>query len=398
MRNITDIDDKIIKKANQENISVENLTNRYILSMQTDIKNLNLIEPNYQPRATNYINQMIIFIERLLEKKIAYLSENGDVYFNINKFDKYGLLSCNNICDLKSLKENKSKKDLKDFVLWKKTIKKNEPKWASPWGYGRPGWHLECSVMSMEKLGDHFDIHGGGLDLLFPHHENEKAQSESFSKKKMVNYWMHVGCLNIKNSKMSKSLKNDISIKKILKTYHNEVVRLFFLSSHYRKNINFSYEALDIFNNKMVSIYLIMHQLNYKKQKKKMYDNHPIKKKFLQAMEDDFNTSLALSYVYELMLEIQHLKNNHNIDQASNSSYLMVYLLNILGLAYEKPLKFLQERRSVNKMLIEKNLRFRLLEKKKQNWSEADRIRKNLLNNNIQIQDLENETFWYILK
>ena len=396
VRNITDIDDKIINKSIKNNISIKEVTDKYIVSMQQDIESLNLIPPSFEPRATQYIEKMILFIEKLIKKEFAYKSKNGDIYFSIDKFKRYGELSCNNMDNLQQFRENKEKNNIKDFTLWKMS-KPNEPKWNSPWGQGRPGWHLECSVMSMEKLGVNFDIHGGGRDLLFPHHENEKAQSEALTNQTFSNYWMHVGCLNINKNKMSKSLKNDISIKSLLNDYHQETIRLFFFSCHYRKSMDFSYKNMQLCEDKIVKMYLSVVNVKYEDIELTDHSNCSFRLRFLNAMEDDFNTPLALAVIYDLHNQLENFKNKTQRKEIAIMAKKLVTLSNILGIMSEIPLHFLQNRKKVDRKFIKKQIALRSFEKKKKNWKAADKIRDDLFKMNIQIQDLENKTFWYIL-
>ena len=248
VRNITDIDDKIIKRANENGESITALTERFIQAMNKDAENLGCVHPDEAPRATDYIDQMQSMIGNLVNKGTAYPSSNGDVYFQVEKFAKYGRLSGRKLEDMQAGASERvdvevEKKHPFDFVLWKHA-KENEPSWASPWGNGRPGWHIECSAMSTCCLGNHFDIHGGGSDLMFPHHENEIAQSEASTDEQYVNYWMHVGFINVDGEKMSKSLGNFFTIRDVMDKFHPEVIRYFIVSSHYRSPVNFSNAAL----------------------------------------------------------------------------------------------------------------------------------------------------------
>ena len=260
IRNITDIDDKIIERANENKETIDALTDRTIASMQEDFSKLGLEIPTNEPRATDHIEGMIAMISTLIDKGHAYHSEGGDVFFAVRTFPEYGKLSNKNIDDLNPgsrIEEDDSKKDPLDFVLWK-SAKPNEPSWDSPWGLGRPGWHIECSVMSLENLGKHFDIHGGGPDLLFPHHENEIAQSECASDHKFANYWMHSGLLKINGEKMSKSLGNFAMLKDLFASYHPEVIRYYLISSHYRSSLNFDNESLDQARSALTRLYQAM--------------------------------------------------------------------------------------------------------------------------------------------
>ena len=259
IRNITDIDDKIIKRANENGESISSLTSRFIDAMNEDFAKLGCLAPDEAPKATDYINQMQNMIGTLVEKGTAYPANNGDVYFEVEKFAKYGRLSGRKLEDMQAGASERvdvevEKKHPFDFVLWKHA-KENEPSWASPWGNGRPGWHIECSAMSTCCLGNHFDIHGGGADLSFPHHENEIAQSEAATGEQYVNYWMHAGFINVDGEKMSKSLGNSFTLRAVIEKLHPEVVRYFIVSSHYRSPVNYSDVALKEAKNTLMRFY-----------------------------------------------------------------------------------------------------------------------------------------------
>ena len=302
IRNITDIDDKIIERANENKETIDVLTDRTIRSMQEDFAMLGLELPTNEPRATDHIAGMIKMISTLIDKGHAYHSEGGDVFFAVRTFPEYGKLSNKNIDDLNPgsrIEEDGSKKDPLDFVLWK-SAKPNEPSWESPWGLGRPGWHIECSVMSLENLGEHFDIHGGGRDLIFPHHENEIAQSECASDHKFANYWMHSGLLKINGEKMSKSLGNFAMLKDLFASYHPEVIRYYLISSHYRSSLNFDNDSLDQARSALTRLY---QALSLAPSEESDLHNDSVKE-FKDSMNDDLNTPEALSILFRLAKSI----------------------------------------------------------------------------------------------
>lgn len=387
VRNITDIDDKIIARANERGIPIDQLTNQYIAAMYEDTKALNILPPNFEPRATEHIDSIIALIQRLLEKGNAYLSDNGDVCYHVESFPEYGKLSHQDIDGLMSgarIEIVKEKRSPLDFVLWKKA-KVGEPSWPSPWGEGRPGWHIECSAMAIEELGEQFDMHGGGQDLEFPHHENEIAQSEAVTGKPFANYWLHAGMLQVNGEKMSKSLGNFFTIAEVLKDHHPEVVRYFLLSSHYRSALNYTEENL----------------LNAKKALSRLYQTIkevPTTKDstldmqwldaFNQAMNDDFNTPVALSVLFQLSHEVN--KNN-----SSQLAFTLKHLAGIFGLLEEDPTKFLQSGLDLDdKEMIEGLIAERLQARKERNWSRADQIRDELLSQGILLEDGEQGTVW----
>ena len=310
VRNITDIDDKIIDRANENSETIDALTDRTIASMHEDFLKLGLELPTNEPRATDHIEGMIKMISGLIDKGHAYHSESGDVFFAVRTFPEYGKLSNKNIDDLNPgarIKEDESKKDPLDFVLWK-SAKPNEPSWDSPWGLGRPGWHIECSVMSLENLGEHFDIHGGGPDLLFPHHENEIAQSECSSNHKFANYWMHSGLLKINGEKMSKSLGNFAMLKDLFTSYHPEVIRYYLISSHYRSSLNFDNESLDQARSALTRLYQAISVAS--SQESDLHDKSV--SEFIKSMNDDLNTPEALSTLFGLAKLISRSQDTQN--------------------------------------------------------------------------------------
>lgn len=333
VRNITDIDDKIINRANERGLTINALTDQYIKAMHEDTQALGILPPDIEPRATQHIDSIIKLIQKLIDKNIAYLSENGDVCYQVELFKDYGKLSHKDLEGLiagSRIEIVKEKRSPLDFVLWKKA-KLGEPSWPSPWGDGRPGWHIECSAMAMHELGEQFDIHGGGLDLQFPHHENEIAQSEAASEKPFANYWMHVGMLQINNEKMAKSTGNFYTIEDVLKLHHPEVIRYFLLSSHYRSPLNYSEENLHNAKKALTRLYQSI--------KDSTADSNELDEQWLndfnQAMNDDFNTPIALSVLFQLSHEI----NKANSAKLCNT---LKFLANQLGLLHETADHFLQ--------------------------------------------------------
>jgi len=343
VRNITDIDDKIIKRANENGEDFHALTERFIVAMNEDADALGVIRPDIEPKATDYVPQIIAMVETLIARGHAYAASNGDVYYSVSSFKPYGRLSKRNLDDLQAgarVEIEEIKNDPLDFVLWK-SAKPGEPSWESPWGPGRPGWHIECSAMSTCCLGNHFDIHGGGGDLQFPHHENEIAQSEGATGETYVNTWMHVGFVQVNDEKMSKSLGNFFTIRDVLKHYQPEVLRYFIIASHYRRPLNYSSEALD---NARVSLERFYTALTG-------YDlsagDEPagaagFETRFAAAMNDDFNTPEALSVLFELAREVNRFDKAGNRGDAARHAVLLKRLGGVLGLLQQSPDAFRQ--------------------------------------------------------
>ena len=394
VRNITDIDDKIIKRAQENNESIEDLTNRFIQAMNEDSSALGVLPPTYEPRATNYVSHMISMINTLIAKKLAYFAGNGDVYYSVHDFPRYGKLSGKSLHDLRAgerVEVDSSKNDPLDFVLWK-SAKPGEPSWDSPWGKGRPGWHIECSAMSAQLLGIHFDIHGGGQDLQFPHHENEIAQSEGAHNHQFVNYWMHNGFVRIDNEKMSKSLGNFFTVREILKHYQAEVVRFFILRAHYRSPLNYSEQHLKDTKLALDRLYIAL------KEVKSVYItainwNNIYAQKFKDAMNDDFNTPEAISVLFELASDI-------NKTGSTESASLLRTLGGFLGLLQQIPQDYLQKKSTVshsNLLVpdeIEQLIKQRINARREGRYSDADIIRKNLLERGIILEDNSKGTTW----
>ena len=389
VRNITDIDDKIINKSVEQKITFNELTEHYIDEMNIDIQALNVLSPSHEPKATEHISSMITMIQTLVDKGFAYQAENKDVYYAVDKFAGYGKLSGKSLKDLQAgnrVDIDKNKRNVFDFVLWK-SAKKNEPAWQSPWGKGRPGWHIECSAMSNKILGHHFDIHGGGQDLQFPHHENEIAQSEATNDCQMANYWIHNGFVKVDNEKMSKSLGNFFTIRSILELYDGEVVRFFILKAHYRSPLNYSDQHLDDARQGLTRLYLTIRDIT--KSANSVIDwNNSYAKKFKAALDDDFNSAEALSVLFDLSNEI----NKKNSDTLK---LLLINLANILGLLYQNPENFLQGKdglisdSDINIMIKKRNVA-----KQNRNYNEADAIREQLLSQGIILEDTEKGTIW----
>jgi cysteinyl-tRNA synthetase len=387
VRNITDIDDKIISRAHERGISIDELTKHYISTMNKDMEALNILPANCEPRATQYIDAIIRLIERLLAKGNAYVSDNGDVCYQVDSFEGYGKLAHKDLEGLISgarVEVVKEKHSPLDFVLWKKA-KLGDPSWSSPWGEGRPGWHIECSAMAMEELGEQFDIHGGGLDLQFPHHENEIAQSEAATNKPFANYWMHVGMLQVNHEKMSKSLGNFFTIEDVLANHHSEVVRYFLLSSHYRSPLNYSEENLLNAKKGLIKLYQTMKDFSVPKDSE--LDNYWVSV-FNQAMNDDFNTPVALSILFQLCHELN--KNGEPV--LANT---LKHLAGVMGLLQSDPIEFLQSGFAQNdKITIEQLIAERLQARHERNWERADQIRADLLSQGIELEDGAKGTTW----
>lgn len=386
VRNITDIDDKIIARANERGITITELTNQYIKAMHEDTQALNILPPDLEPRATGHIDTIIQLIARLIDKGYAYVSDNGDVCYEVERFKTYGKLSHKDLEGLVAgarIEVVKEKRSPLDFVLWKKA-KEGEPSWPSPWGEGRPGWHIECSAMAMQELGEQFDIHGGGLDLEFPHHENEIAQSEAATNKPFANYWLHVGMLQVNNEKMAKSTGNFFTIKDVLQEHHPEVIRYFLLSSHYRSPLNYSEENLHNAAKALTRLYQSLKDMPVADRE---LDEHWLGQ-FNEAMNDDFNTPVALSVLFQLSHEL----NKTNSPQLAAT---LKHLASLLGLLQAAPESFLQAGLAANeKEEIEKLIQERLEARTTKNWARADEIRKSLAQQGIELEDGPAGTTW----
>ena len=387
VRNITDIDDKIIKKAFDENVDYSVITGNFIKEMNYDATQLGVISPSLEPKATDHIDEMIEMIEGLINKGFAYKAENNDVFYAVSKFKDYGKLSGKSLKDLiagSRVEVDKFKDDNNDFVLWK-SAKVNEPYWESPWGNGRPGWHIECSTMSNKLLGKNFDIHGGGQDLQFPHHENEIAQSEAVNDCQMANYGIHNVFVKIDDEKMSKSLGNFFTIRSVLEKYQPEVVRFFILKAHYRSPLNFSQKNLAEAKQALTKLYLSVR--NFKLDKEfKINWNSKFANDFKKALDDDFNTAEAIAILFELALKVN---KNQNIEDIN----LLIKLGNVLGILSQDAEVFLKD--NVNKGIdVEKIIRQRDEAKASKDYVTADKLRDDLLENDILIEDTPTGTVW----
>ena len=406
VQNFTDVDDKMINKANAENVTVKEIADRYIKAYFEDTANINLKEEGMtRPKATDNIDGMIDIIESLIEKGYAYES-NGDVYFEVKKYkDGYGELSKQNIEDLESgarINVNEIKKDALDFALWKSS-KPNEPSWDSPWGKGRPGLHIECSAMSRKYLGESFDIHGGGLDLIFPHHENEMAQSKCGCGGTFARYWMHNGYININGEKMSKS-GSFVLLRDILKSFEGRVIRLFILGSHYRKPMEFSDYELDQAKSSLERIENTLKRIKDIDSEAKGENNceellitkNEIEQKFIEAMDDDFNTAQALGYVFELIKAVNKALDDGEVSKKGLEilnevfDYLNIVIQEVLGVK----LKLEAEVNNISAELIEFILELRKNARDEKNWALSDKIRDRLLDMGIKIKDGKDKTTW----
>ena len=394
--NFTDIDDKIINRAKEENVPFTDITKKYIDAYLEDSYGLNLFESHtIHPKATECINEMIEFVKVLEEKGIAY-NVDGNVYFDITKAKDYGKLSKKNIDDLRAgarIDISDEKKNPLDFALWKKRKDESEPAWESPWGMGRPGWHLECSVMAKKYLGDTIDIHAGGEDLQFPHHENEIAQSECCNGKVFANYWMHNGMINIDNVKMSKSKGNFFTIKDIQKEYDLEVIRLWILSTHYRNPLNFSREVMEQTKNGLERMYNGKEHLERlleiceEKEDEDISKLVELKKEFLDCMDDDLNTADAISKVYELIRYANTFDENTDLKVVKGAVKLLSDLTSVLGLLYKEEDDNLDEK-------VEKLIKEREEARKNKDFKRADEIRDALKEMNIELKDTRNGVIW----
>ena len=391
IRNITDVDDKIIARAEELNISPSELTKDCINSMQNDFKALGMISPDAEPRATENIDSIISLITKLIDKGHAYVGES-DVYFSTESFAEYGKLSKRKLEDMLSgarIDIDLDKKNPADFVLWKKDTE--GLKWDSPWGPGRPGWHIECSAMSMDALGETFDIHGGGSDLKFPHHENEIAQSECVTGKEFAKVWMHTGSLRIDEQKMSKSLKNFITIKEALNESSSEVLRFFLISSHYRSPLNYSDEGLKEAKNSLDRLYNSLQELSYET------DEHvpsEYSEKFHYAMQDDFNSPSAISVLFEMVKQINILKKEDQFTHANTLASELISLSNILGILLDNPEEYFTSGIDLSNQDIEAAIERRNKARKEKDFELSDKIRDDLLENGIILEDKGTKTIW----
>lgn len=394
--NYTDIDDKMINRANELNIEVKELAEKIIPEYEKDYDALGIKTPDFQPKATEYIPQIIKMVEGLLEKGFAYKTNDG-IYFDISRFSEYGKLSNQNLEELKSgvrIEIDKNKKHQHDFALWKKS-KTGEPTWKSPFGKGRPGWHIECSAMNLAILGETIDIHAGGADLIFPHHEDEIAQSEAYTGKPFARYWLHNGFIKIKNEKMSKSLGNFFTIQDVLKKYAPKVVRYLLISTHYHSPINFTYKLLDQAKESLQRIHdFAINLKNYSSSKKSNSQIKQLiektKKKFEKSMDNDFEVPQALGAIFEMIKKVNLAmkKDNLSTTDARNILKLLKDLNQILGVLLPEEKKLPQK--------IEKSIQEREKARKEKNFKKADKIRNELQKKGIELEDTKEGTIWKI--
>ncbi|WBA84028.1 cysteine--tRNA ligase [Endozoicomonas sp. GU-1] len=395
VRNITDVDDKIIRRAAENGEDFMALTGRMIAAMQEDFQRLGNLPPDQEPKATEFVPGMVAMIEQLIGKGFAYTPGNGDVYYRVHKFADYGKLSGKVLEELEAgarIEVEEQKEDPLDFVLWK-AAKPGEPSWPSPWGEGRPGWHIECSVMGKCCLGDTFDIHGGGSDLKFPHHENEIAQSEACNDARFVNTWMHSGAIRIDNVKMSKSLGNFFTIREVLDEYDEEVVRYFMISSHYRSPINYSEESLKEAGVRLERLYTALQGLDL--EGVSAAENNEFEQRFFKVMDDDFNTAEGLAVLFEL---VRHLNTVRSQDESAALplAALLVKLGGVLGILQRDPEVFLKSGADVDEAMIESMIEQRNNAKRQRDFAEADRIRDELAARGVILQDSREGTTWRI--
>jgi len=395
IRNITDIDDKIIKRANENAEDFNDLTARFIDEMNKDADALGVIRPDQEPRATAHMQQILDMIQVLIEKGLAYPANNGDVYYDVSKFDGYGKLSGRSLDDMQAgarVEVDEVKDDPMDFVLWK-AAKPGEPYWESPWGNGRPGWHIECSAMSTHCLGDSFDIHGGGMDLKFPHHENEIAQSEGATGKCFAHTWMHNGHIMVDHEKMSKSLGNFFTVREVLKTYSAETVRAFILASHYRSPLNYSQDNLEQAKGSLDRFYTALRGLPVVEGS----ESGEFAMRFNAALNDDFNTAEAFAVMFDLVKEINRLKGEGKTENAADLGGVLRKLGAALGLLQQDVDAYFRGTATeggLSDAEIEDLIAKRNQARVDKNWAEADRIRDLFKENGVVLEDAAGKTTW----
>lgn len=391
VRNITDIDDKIIKRANERGISAHDLAEQFIVEMHKDFDALNIKRPDIEPKATDNITEIVNFVQKLIDNQHAYVAESGDVLFDINSFKEYGKLSGQKLDELQAgarIEVEKTKHNPLDFVLWKMS-KPGEPSWESPWGAGRPGWHIECSAMNNKYLGKEFDIHGGGSDLIFPHHENEIAQSCCANKTPYVHYWMHSGMVMINEEKMSKSLNNFFTIRDVLETYDAETIRFFLLSGQYRSPLNYSQENLDKARAALNRLYTTLRDTQAV-EPDSTEDEYTAK--FKEYMDDDFNTPGAISVLFDLAKQI----NKESGETAQKFAGRLKQLASVLGILEQDPNKFLTTGAKDDDVeQIEALIKQRNEARKQKNWALADEARDKLKQMHIELEDGPQGTVWH---
>ncbi|APT73150.1 cysteinyl-tRNA synthetase [Thermosipho melanesiensis] len=397
VQNFTDIDDKIINEANAWGVNFKDVADTFIAEYWKDAENLGIRAANFHPRTTDYVKEIVEAVEKLIAKNYAYVADNGDVYFSVKEFKDYGKLSGKKLEDLVAgarVEVSELKKNPLDFALWK-AVKPGEPSWDSPWGNGRPGWHIECSVMSQRLLGDSFDIHAGGEDLIFPHHEDEKAQSEALTGKPFAKYWMHNGMIITRGDKMSKSIGNVFLVREAVKRYGKDAVKLFLLSKHYRTPIEFSHEIM--FNTKKAAL-RILNTLNRFEEKypyplvpKRDTFMNDMEARFVEALEDDFNTPRVIALIFELSKDLNKAMDEGKEEEALKRYHLITRVFgSVLGI-FERGLKVVETN---NQKIIEEILSVRQELRKEKDYNVADKIRDALLRAGVKILDTSEGTKW----
>lgn len=395
VRNITDIDDKIIRRANENGETIETLTNRMIAEMHQDFAALGILPPDLEPRATRHIAEIIELVERLIERGHAYVAENGDVMFDVLSDTDYGALSRQDLEQLQAgarVEVAEVKRNPMDFVLWKMS-KADEPSWESPWGNGRPGWHIECSAMNCKQLGSHFDIHGGGSDLMFPHHENEVAQSTCAHDGPYVNYWMHSGMVMVDREKMSKSLGNFFTVRDVLQHYDAETVRYFLMSGHYRSQLNYGEDNL---NQARAALERLYTALRHTDTGAEPAGGEAFEARFRAAMDDDFNTPEAYSVLFDMARDVNRLKSEDKA-AADGLAARLRELANVLGILQQDPELFLQSGAQTNNdevAEIEQLIKMRNDARQAKDWAQADVARDRLNALGIVLEDGPQGTTW----
>ena len=397
VRNITDIDDKIIRRAHENGESVGALTERFIEAMNEDCAALGLLTPTFEPRATTYIREIIAMIQALFERGYAYRADNGDVYYRVGAFEGYGRLSGKKVDELRAgarVEVEEAKEDPLDFVLWK-AAKPGEPAWDSPWGPGRPGWHIECSAMSTALLGPHFDLHGGGMDLQFPHHENEIAQSRGATGAKFVERWLHNGFVQVNEEKMSKSLGNFFTVRDVLKEYYPDEVRYFIVASHYRSPLNYSDQELAATRAALARFYTALRGVVPHAGPV----SEPFAERFAAAMNEDFNTPGALAVLFDLARELNRAKESGDADRAAVLAAQLKELAGILGLLSEEPEAWLKRpsrpgAAALDDAAISSLVAERERARAERDWKRADAIRAQLADHGVVLEDSAGRTTW----
>jgi len=398
VRNITDIDDKIIRRAQENSEEPSALTARFIAEMYTDADSLGILRPDHEPRATQHIDEIVGMIKVLMKKGLAYAKPGSDVFYDVSKFETYGALSGKKPDELRAgsrVEVDENKDDPLDRVLWK-LAKPGEPAWDSPWGQGRPGWDIECAAMSTQCLGNHFDIHGGGLDLQFPHHENEIAQSEGATEEKFANVWMHNGHVRVDDEKMSKSLGNFFTIRDVLETFEPEVIRYFIINSHYRSPLNYSDQHLDNAKSSLTTLYTALRDTNLGAVQQDIENEYS--RQFYQAMDDDFNTPRAIAVLFELARECNRYKTSDS-ERAALYGAQLQQLGSMLGLLQQDPEAFLKsdqksDQSGLTVEQIEVLIDQRNAARRNKDFAEADRIRDELAAKGVVLEDGAAGTSW----